>query len=184
MSGAPQGEQRLVEGCPGELDLVAGTLDLDSGRADPFGQVVADGVEAGAVATGDNELWKGSGRQVGQGQVGIPATGGVASNRPTCNPTPKPRARVSRGERPVPTTGPARGAASPAAPSCSSLRRTTGSHTCDSRTCPASHPSPPSAGSPPSRRRRSRPTRSGRPQHVVSRGARGHTVRALARAAA
>ena len=104
---------------------------------------------------------------------------GLHATRP-----PKPRARVSCGETPAPTTGPARGAASPAAPSCSSLRRTAGSHTCDSRTCPASHPSPPSAGSPPSRRRRSRPTRSGRSQHVVSRGARGHTVRALARAAA
>ena len=41
-------------------------LDHISGRADPFGQVVADGVEAGAVAAGDNELWKGGGRQLGQ----------------------------------------------------------------------------------------------------------------------
>jgi hypothetical protein len=183
MSGAPQGEQRLVEGCPGELDLVAGTLDLDSGRADPFGQVVADGVKPA--------LWPPETTSFGKEAAARSARARsvyqqLAAWRPTGLHATRPRSRGhwSRVARPVPTTGPARGAASPAAPSCSSLRRTTGSHTCDSRTCPASHPSPPSAGSPPSRRRRSRPTRSGRSQHVVSRGAWGHTVRALARAAA
>jgi hypothetical protein len=40
---------------------------------------------------------------------------------------------------------------------------TAGSPTCGSRTRPASHPSPPSAASPPSTRHRSRPTRCGRP---------------------
>jgi hypothetical protein len=51
------------------------------------------------------------------------------------------------------------GAASRGAPSCSSRRRAAGSRTCVSRTRPASHPSPRSAASTPSRRRRWRPTR-------------------------
>jgi len=43
----------------------------------------------------------------------------------------------------------------PAARSCS-RRRDSGWRTCDSRTRPASHPSPPSAGTPPSKKHRSR----------------------------
>jgi hypothetical protein len=54
--------------------------------------------------------------------VSCAPTGGTASSTPIGNPSPNPRARVSCGERPAPTTGPARAAANRGAPSCSRRR--------------------------------------------------------------
>ena len=54
--GAPQGKQCLIEGLPGELDLMAGTLDHHPGGADPLGEVVAHGVESCAMPSGYDEL--------------------------------------------------------------------------------------------------------------------------------
>ena len=61
-----------MSGFAGELDLVAGTFDRGAGGADTFGHVIADGVEAGVVAAGDDQFREVCGRQFGQGQVGVP----------------------------------------------------------------------------------------------------------------
>jgi hypothetical protein len=49
-SPPPQRQQRVVDGGPRELYLVAGTGDNGSRRADLFSEVVADRVEPCAVS--------------------------------------------------------------------------------------------------------------------------------------
>ena len=90
-------------------------------------------------------------------------TGETASSTPGSYPTPNPtRAPASCGGNQRQLLVRLLGHVSPAAPSCS-RRRVSGSRTSASRTRPASHPSPPSAASTRSRRRRSLPTKYGQP---------------------
>jgi hypothetical protein len=71
-SGAPQGQQRLINGRSRELDLMARALDHHPRCADAVGKVVANGVESRAMPAGDDEFRKRGCGHFGERQSGFP----------------------------------------------------------------------------------------------------------------
>jgi hypothetical protein len=77
----PEGQQGVVDRRAGELDLVSGPCDDCPRGADPFGQVVADGLEPCAVTAGDDELREGRGGERAERQIGLPEPPAPAEQR-------------------------------------------------------------------------------------------------------